>query len=415
MGTTLRRRSVLLALGASASPGLVFSQGNSPKGSIKPTWLGFGLNVPSNIALQRFPLTTSILPSTRQGRNRPFQLEINQAIVQQIKSAGDFVTFSDVNNIGESSMLGAVLDYENVLEARLGDTSFIVLHLVGHGVLLDFSSARGWSMRSSFPFPVTLLRENQAGNAQSQARQYLAEAFLDNQNSFATSFAKTAKRIAPTWKELGAGSGFNVRVMSSSIHPDAQAKLKGWGIDKNVTATWLGHLVSAAVCEGLDIPVVPFAETQSLGNYTYTFSDRLVAQNVRLPEESDIDLRIHVVLRNVAREIKYRSQLQRWEATRIVVLDIKIKDDRDEEIVVLRMGYQDEQPDALAREEDNSPARDAHFFDMGIYRGLQTLFSGIDKDDRSILAKVSVKPDGKLQSGLELFRSKYRKAFGKGA
>jgi hypothetical protein len=158
---------------------------------------------------------------------------------------------------------------------------------------------------------------------------------------------------------------------------------------------------------------VPFAETQALGNYTYTFSDRLVAQNVRLPDESDIDLRLHVTLRNIAREIKFRNQLQRWEATRMVVIDIKILDDRNEELVAVRVGYQDENPDALAREEDNSPARDAHFFDMAIYRALQTLFAGIDKEDKEQLARVFVKPDANQQRGLSEFRRRYRQAYEK--
>jgi len=152
--------------------------------------------------------------------------------------------------------------------------------------------------------------------------------------------------------------------------------LKTWGIEKNISSTWLGHLASAAICEGLDVPVVPFAETQSLGNSTYKFSDRLTAQNVRMPSEDDIDLRIHISLRNLARDIKYRNQFERWEATRMVVLDIKVKDDTNQDILTLRMGYQDEQPDALAREDDNSPARDAHFFDMAIYRGMSLFFPG---------------------------------------
>ena len=94
-------------------------------------------------------------------------------------------------------------------------------------------------------------------------------------------------------------------------------------------------------------------------------------------------------------------------------MDVKVLDDRNEEIVALRVGYQDDLPDALAREEDNSPARDAHFFDMAIYRGLQTFFSAIDKDDKALLARVFVKPDAKQQGGLSEFRRKYRQAFDK--
>jgi hypothetical protein len=263
-------------------------------------------------------------------------------------------------------------------------------------------------MQSSFPFPVTLLRESQGGNSQAEASKYLVEAYTDGQNSFATSFANAAKRLAPRWKD--SDRSFNVRVMSSKIHPEAQGKLGGWGLAKNINDVWLGHLASAAVCESLGIPVVPFVETQALGKFTYKFSERLTAQNVQLPSEADIDLRLHVTLRNVAREIKYRNQFQRWEATRMVVMDVKVLDDQNEEVVALRLGYQDDQPDALAKEEDNSPARDAHFFDMAIYRGLQTLFSGIDKGDKTQLAKVFVKPDAKQQEAIDRFKRQYQKA-----
>jgi hypothetical protein len=370
---------------------------------IKPTWLSFGLNGPAQ-GVTRFPLTMALASN----RKPDFQFEVSQAIAKQLKAAGDIADFKNTTEFNSGTMLGAALDYENVLEARLGSSSFIVLHLVGHGVLLNFDRTRGWKMQSSFPFPVTLLRESQGGNSQAEASKYLVEAYTDGQNSFATSFANAAKRLAPRWKD--SDRSFNVRVMSSKIHPEAQGKLGGWGLAKNINDVWLGHLASAAVCESLGIPVVPFVETQALGKFTYKFSERLTAQNVQLPSEADIDLRLHVTLRNVAREIKYRNQFQRWEATRMVVMDVKVLDDQNEEVVALRLGYQDDQPDALAKEEDNSPARDAHFFDMAIYRGLQTLFSGIDKGDKTQLAKVFVKPDAKQQEAIDRFKRQYQKA-----
>jgi hypothetical protein len=370
---------------------------------IKPTWLSFGVNGPAQGA-ERFPLTMDMMKAKKTTGL------ISSAIAQQLKSAGDIAEFKDSTNSSET-MLGAVLDYENVLEARVGAASFIVLHLVGHGVLMSFDAAgqRGWKMLSSFPFPVTLLRENQSGNAHGEAAKYLLEAYTDGQNSFATSFARTAKRLAPRWKDNG--RGFNVRVMSSSIHPDVQAKLNDWGIARNIGKTWLGHLASAALCESLGIPVVPFAETQATGQFAYMFAEeRLKVQNLSLPGEADIDLRLHVTLRNIAREVKYRNQFQRWEVTRMVVIDVKVLDDRNEDLLALRLGYQDDQPDSLAREGDNSPARDAHFFDMAIYRGLQTLFSAIDRDDKALLAKVFVKPDAKQQDAIDRFKRQYQKA-----
>jgi hypothetical protein len=399
-----RRDFVMFGTGA-AMLGKWAQAQSVPQGSslIKPTWLSFGLNGPAQGGV-RFPLTMAL----SSGRKPDLQFEVSQAVVKQLKAAGDIADFKDVTELNSGVMLGAVIDYENVLEARLGTTSFVVLHLVGHGVLLSFDRTRGWKMQSSFPFPVTLLRESQGGSARAEASKYLLEAYTDGQNSFATSFAKTAKRLAPRWRE--SERGFNVRVMSSNIHPDVQGKLKAWGIAKNINDVWLGHLASAAICESLSIPVVPYVETQALGKFTYKFSERLTAQNVQLPSESDIDLRLHISLRNISREIKYRNQFQRWEVARIVVIDVQVMDDRNEEVFALRLGYQDDQPDALAREEDNSPARDAHFFDMAIYRGLLTFFSGIDKGDKTQLAKVYVKPDAKQQEGIDRFKRQYQKA-----
>lgn len=416
MHNLYRRDIIILSAGWSLNAKSLLAQsvGNVAGSLVKPTWLGFGLNKPATSGQERYPLTMAMMAAPRPGKKTGFQVEVNDAIVPQLRAVGDIVTFKDTNDFGENLMLAAILDYENVLDARLGASSFIVMHLVGHGVLLNLDRTRGWSMRSSFPFPVTLLRESRGGNPALEARQYLAEAYTDGQNSFATSFAKAAKRLAPRWRDSGAGRNFNIRVMSSAIHPDVQSKLNSWGIANNVNSTWLGHLASAAICEGLDVPVVPFEESHALSNYTYTFSERLVAQNVRLPGEDDIDLRIHVTLRNIGREIKYRSQLRRWEVTRMVVIDVRILDDRNDEIIAVRLGYQDDLSDALAREEDNSPARDAHFFDMAIYRGLQTLFGGIDRNDKTLLAKVFVKPDARQQEGLNEFRRRYRKAFDKG-
>ncbi len=403
----MNRRDLSLLLAAG-----VFAGSTRSGASVRPNWLGFGLNRPE-LGNERYPLTLGAMKNSRPASGVTFQVELNRHIFSQLRAAGGVIGEAMSNTVGGELMLAAVLDYENVLQARLGTTSFVVLHLVGHGVLLDFDRARGWSMQSSFPFPVTLLREGQGGTASIEAQQYVKDAFLSPQQSFATSFVQTAKRLAPAWRDTGAGRGFNVRVISSSIHPDASAKLKSWSIDRNVGSTWIGHLVSAAICEALDIPVVPFAENSALSNFTYTFDDRLVAQNISLPPEADIDLRVYVTLRNVGREIKYRSQLQRWEVIRMVVFDIRALDDRNEELLSTRMGFQDVLPDNLAREEDNSPARDAHFFDMAIYRGLVAFFRAIDQDDKAALSKLYLKIDAGQQAAFGHFRAKYRRAFGR--
>ena len=40
----------------------------------------------------------------------------------------------------------------------------------------------------------------------------------------------------------------------------------------NVNDAWLGHLASAALCEAMQVPVVPFRETQALGQFSYHFN-----------------------------------------------------------------------------------------------------------------------------------------------
>lgn len=408
----MRRREFIcattgLALGAAIDPAAAFAQTvaqSTP--SIRPTWLSFGINGPA-LGSTRYPLTMAIIKDT-SNRRPNFELQVSGSMEEQLKSQGDFVEFRDSADFNAGVLLGAILDYENVLSARLGTAEFVVLHLVGHGVLMNFDRTRGWKMLSSFPFPVTLLRESHSADVRSEASRYLLDAYTAQENSFSSSFARTARRLSPRWKETG--SGFNARFVSSEIHTEVARSLAEWGIAKNISEIWLGHLASAAACEGLGIPLVPYAENQALGKFTYKFSERLVAQDVRLPDVSDIDLRLHVVLRNILRSVKYRAQYQRWEVTRAVVMDLKATDDQNKEIVSFRMGYQDEQPDTLAKKEDLVPARDAHFFDMAIYRGLTTLFSGIDRRDLNLLNKVFVKPDAELQRRMDAFRGKYQRS-----
>ncbi len=376
------------------------------RAATKPVWLSFGLNGPAE-GNSRFPLTLAMTQKAA-AKGQDFQRVVSQTIETQLRKEGDFVDFSDKVEIHDGIMLGAMLDYENVLSTRLGTASFLVLHLVGHGTVLRFDRDRGWKLIASFPFPVTLLRESNGGNVKTEAAGYLQEAYTDPKNSFATAFARTAKQMASRWSENG--SRFNVRVMSSLIHPDVQTKLRDWAIATNINSVWLGHLASAAACEGLAIPVVPFVENQALGKFTYKFSERLTAQNVRLPEEQDIDLRLHVTLRNMVRDVKYRKQLDRWEVSRIVVFDIEALDVDNKQILKLRMGYQDEQPDVVARQDEVVPVRDAHFFDMAIYRGLAGLFSALDRQDMDALAKLFVKPDAEQKKQIENFRRIYRRA-----
>ncbi len=374
---------------------------------IRPTWLSFGLNGPASSAT-RFPMTENLMHA-RSSKNGNFLHDVSQSISSLLHESGDLVEFRDTLDFNAGPMLGAALDYENVLSARLGASSFLVLHLIGHGVLLNFDRGRGWKMLSSFPFPVTLLRESTGGDPQAEGQKYLMDAYTNTQNSsFSTAFVKAAKRLAPGWKE--SGNGFNVRVMSSTFHPDVMSKLSKWNLSKNINATWLGHLASAAACEAIGVPVVPFAENQSLGQFSYMFTNRLVAQNVRLPDMNDIDLRLHITLRNLAREVKFRNQYQRWEVNRMVVIEVKALDDRNEEILAMRFGYQDDHPDTLAREEDLVPARDAHFFDMAIYRGLLAFFSALDRQDMEALAKLYIKSDAEQQQRIERFRNLYQRA-----
>jgi hypothetical protein len=406
-----RRDLLLFASCASIIPNYSYTQ---PTTSIIPNWMGFGLNVSASKERVRFPISMPLMSSRKVGKKSNFQSELNEAIAQQLRLAGNFVTFQPVNNFDENWMLAAALDYENVLEVKLGTTSFIILHLIGHGMLLNFTGNRGWRLQSSFPFPVTLIRERHNGTLSDEVNKYIVEAYTDNQNSFATSFAKFAKRLAPKWKDAVTGQqGFNIRVIQSSIALEVQAKLKEWGISGNLNADWLGHLTSAAMCEGLEVPVVPFAETKSLNDFNYLFVNRLEAEKVTLPNISDIDIRVNVAFSKISREIKYRTQLQRWEVIRIIVIDLQVLNDRDDEIVSVRLGYQDPQPDVLSQEVDNSPSRDAHFYDMAIYRGLNSLFYGIDKEDHELLAKIYVKPDNKQLHGFNKFRSIYRRAFEK--
>jgi hypothetical protein len=371
----------------------------------RPIWLSFGLNGPA-ASQTNFPLTAAFL--SKPIGSSDTQLQISNHIAGLLRADGGVAELRDAIDIGDGLYIGAVLDYENVLRARLGSTSFFVLHLVGHGVILRFDRNRGWQMISSFPFPVTMLRETEGKTVNAEIGQFLLEAYTAPTGSFASNFVKFASRLKGKWKE--AGSGFNIRITNSAFHQEASAKLNDWKLGKHITETWFGHLASAAACDGLGVPVVPFSETRALGQFTYKFSDRLTAQNVRLPSDEDIDLRLRVTLRNLARDVKYRAQFGRWEVNRMVVIELAALNDRNEEILSLRFGYQDETPDTLAREEDLLPERDVHFFDMAIYRGLNSLFSALGQQDYETLKKMFVKVDAEQQRKIERFKSIYQRA-----
>lgn len=399
------RRDFIKACGGVGSSLAFFGNPAFAAQQVKPTWLSFGLNGPA-AAETRFPMTSALMQK-RSGKE-DLQFQVSQQMAQLLRKEDGLVEFRDTVNFNDGVMIGAVLDYENILSAKLGTASFVVLHLVGHGVLLNFDQGRGWSMLSSFPFPVTMLRESGSKDSQEEVLKYLYEAFTSTQGSFATSFIKTARRVSSRWRD--SGRGFNVRVMTAKFHPDVESKLASWKLTKHINEIWFGHLASAAACEGLGIPVVPFAENKALGKFTYKFSDRLIAQNVRLPEENDIDLRLHITLRNIGREVKFRNQLQRWEVNRLVVMEIRALDDRNEEVFGMRFGYQDEMPDTLAREEDLVPERDTHFFDMAIYRGLNSFFTALDRQDLPALTKLFVKADAEQLKRIEKFKRMYQKA-----
>lgn len=392
------RRRLLVALGGSlvAIPLRAWAQPAAPRIKPKspPVWTGFGLN--GSAAQSRYDLTRAYV-------RRKYKLELNNAgafafmrdPMRQLLASqhADRVQFKQAVEFGEDLLLGFAHDYETTVGARVEkdgqNANTLFVFMSGVGMALSFSKSTGWRVVSSFPF---MLRMERPGgdlrDVREKALGYMDEAYKSYGQAFSHFFGRFNK-----WDQ-GFSSNYFARLTKSGIHKDAQAKLASYKITNIFNEELLGFSTSSALCDNLDIPLLPYQENDALAKrYAVKFSDDLAAQQeISIP---DADLRFEILLRDLDKQMIHSTQrgvtiVRRTAVIRLVVFD-EFSDLPDKKILNVLAMSTGEDRIPLQSIEDDTPERDVVFFDRLITRTLSNLLRGLVTRDESTLAAAEVK------------------------
>jgi hypothetical protein len=369
-------------------------QRNRPKSP--PVWTGFGLN--GSAAQARYDLTREFVRQTKKlalTDSRAFTSD-SQLIASLLKQKNPpLVQFKSGIEFGEDLLVGFAHDYEISVGARVEkdgeNANTLFIFMSGVGLILSFSPSTGWRIVSSFPFMLRL--ERPAGdlkNLRARAIGYMGEAYKGYANAFVHFLERFNK-----WDQ-GFSSNYFARLTKATIHPDAQLKLASYKIDQTLNSELLGFSSSSAICDNLNIPLLPFQENDALAKrYAVTFSDDLTAQgNIDIP---DADLKFEVVLRDLDKKIINSSQrgvtiIRRTLVLRFLAID-EFSSEKDKRFLNVLASSTHEDRTPLNSTEDDTPERDLVFFDRLLSRTLVNLLSGMAKKDPQILAQAEVRLD----------------------
>lgn len=372
-----------------AQPAATRSRPKSP-----PVWTGFGLN--GGAAQARYDLTREFV---RQKRN--LNLTDSKAFTEESKLTASLlaqqkpplVQFKNGIEFGEDMLVGFAHDFETTVGARVEkdgeNANTLFIFMSGVGMVLSFSPSTGWRIVSSFPF---MLRFERPGgdlkNIRGKAVAYMAEAYKGYSQAFVHFLSRFNK-----WDQ-GFSSNYFARLTKASVHPDAQAKLAAYKIEQILNPELLGFSASSAICDNLNIPMLPFQENDALAKrYAVKFNDDLAAQNeITIP---DADLKFEVVLRDLDKKIIHSTQrgvtiIRRTLVLRLIVID-EYASGNDKRIlnVLAANTFEDRTP--LNSTEDDTPERDLVFFDRLLSRTMANLLGGLAKRDAQMLAQAEVK------------------------
>lgn len=378
-------------LWSQAQPAATRSRPKSP-----PVWTGFGLN--GGAAQARYDLTREFV---RQKRN--LNLTDSKAFTEESKLTASLlaqqkpplVQFKNGIEFGEDMLVGFAHDFETTVGARVEkdgeNANTLFIFMSGVGMVLSFSPSTGWRIVSSFPF---MLRFERPGgdlkNIRGKAVAYMGEAYKGYSQAFVHFLGRFNK-----WDQ-GFSSNYFARLTKASVHPDAQAKLAAYKIEQILNPELLGFSASSAICDNLNIPMLPFQENDALAKrYAVKFNDDLAAQNeITIP---DADLKFEVVLRDLDKKIIHSTQrgvtiIRRTLVMRLIVID-EYASGNDKRIlnVLAANTFEDRTP--LNSTEDDTPERDLVFFDRLLSRTMANLLGGLAKRDAQMLAQAEVKLD----------------------
>jgi len=394
----ISRRSLLAGLAAlvSLKPLLSWAQPatNKLKPKTPPVWTGFGLNGGS--AQARYDLT-------REFVQKKYNHKLNEAAafaflrepLKNLLSSQQQgrVQFKDSVEFGENLLLGFAHDYETTVGARVEkdgeNANTLFIFMSGVGLILSFDKSTGWRVLSSFPF---MLRMERPGgdlkDVRGKAVGYMGEAYTAYGNAFSHFLGRFNK-----WDQ-GFSSNYFARLTKSTIHKDAKDKLASYRIQNVLNEELVGFSTSSALCDNLDIPLLPFQENDALAKrYAVKFADDLAAQQeISIP---DADLKFEVVLRDVDKQVTVSSQkgvniVKRTVVMRVIVFD-EYSSLPDKKILNVLASSTGEDRMPLNSTEDDTPERDLVFFDRLMSRTLTQLLKGLATKNESQLASVEVK------------------------
>lgn len=359
-----------------------------------PVWTGFGLNGGPSQA--RYDITRAFVKRKYNfdlTDSRAF-LFMREALTKQLAAEHrDRVQFKNSVEFGQDLLLGFAHDYETSVGARIEkdgqNANTLIIYMSGLGMILTFSKSTGWRVLSSFPF---MLRMERPGGDLKDLRGktlgYMDQAYSSYCNAFSHFLGRFNK-----WDQ-GFSSNFFARLTQSTIHGDAKTKLSNLKIQNILSSELLGFSVSAAICDNLSIPLLPFQENDALAKrYAVKFSDDLAAQQEILIPEADF--RFEVVLRDLEKTRIDSSQkgvtiIRRSVVIRLIIFD-EFSDLKDKKLLNVLAMSTGEDKIPLQSTEDDTPERDLVFFDRLIVRTLSALLQGMAKQDEATLATVEVK------------------------
>ena len=357
-------------------------------------WTGFGLN--GGAAQARYDLTREFV---RQKRNlnltdsKAFTEESQLTASLLAQQKPPLVQFKNGIEFGEDMLVGFAHDFETTVGARVEkdgeNANTLFIFMSGVGMVMSYSQSTGWRIVSSFPF---MLRFERPGgdlkNLRSKAVAYMGEAYKGYTQAFVHFLGRFNK-----WDQ-GFSSNYFARLNKASVHPDAQTKLAAYKIEQILNPELLGFSVSSAICDNLNIPLLPYQENDALAKrYAVKFNDDLAAQNeIAIP---DADLKFEVVLRDVDKKIIHSTQrgvtiIRRTVVLRFIVID-EYASGNDKRIMNVLAASTHEDRTPLNSTEDDTPERDLVFLDRLISRTMVNLLSGLAKRDAQLLAQAEVK------------------------
>lgn len=388
----------------SALPQLA-SAGRAKPGT-PPVWLGAGLNASASAAAsgQLFPVLSQVAQKNgRRLTDAQALTWITQRVAAGIREDNPvgvrFLTGSQSLQRDETTGLSLVYDFEmvNALPTTMEDgaTFAHAYYLVCATGLISILDGNGfWRILGAFPFYLKQaldggrMERNQVEGWSVGAAAQVAETFHTGAGpSIRSMFVNRTKRFA-NWKD-----GYNdrfVRVLPVQIAPGAADALRQFRIDRLLTAELVGVIASSELCSGLDIGVLPYANTDALNRFQFQVAD--YGNLPQQPPPADmIDLRVRITVDLVRREVQPVQRQGFVYVRRGIRLLVEFLDLDNKTIAALRTASVD--TDRLFSIDDSTPSRDFQFFESALEKAISNLFHGIRRRDKAMLAAVGVNFD----------------------